>query len=1621
MATNQDTVFINTFVKGMNTDSSVQMIQNDQYINAKNIRVFPLSSSGNQFGEIKSIEGVRKILETEGLFQDFDISKILAAETIRNYGIIILEGSLHLESGEHQYSWTIVRLKLTDEGIECKRIFTSTQNRDDDVLGGPDGIDRLSVELKYEDEDNIKLYIADGYRELLVINILDDEYNDSLNGDFTKLQAHQSSLLLPPVFCGLTAGNMTSGMVSYAYVLYNKNGISTDMSIPTKLIPIVYSKEGSFNGDGKNINGADKDKHVGQGVRVKIHLDNELKNFNRIQLYRIKYVETGQEPEIDLIFDRNVGLGGDDVRDIYFVDSGNESLQHLTLEEFNGLSGIHIIPKVIESKYDYLFAANIKDTVQQLDEYLKDVDTRCYSADLDGHVYLYKYSDESNERDFDINSIPNDIPENADCYNIYNNMSQTYADSNHFVSDSDKKGMWCRFDKDGYYGGTGKYVSWRFIITELSGDDCTFTGRVVGDHEHIFGTHNNIQKLDNTKQFDTNIWTGNIDKDGSIQNKVQQDMSSVYDDSSYGYNYSNPVVSYALKSLRRDELYRYGIIFYNKLGQASSVKWIQDIRTPAANFKGFEPFIHDGYVNGYLSDLTVRSLGIQFNVDIEAINTQLRNTVQSRNLDYSQDLEIVGYEIVRCNRDESDINTITQGVISRPVRKIINKNATKENIESYPYTPTGLLTTANFWSGKEFVAYNTSKTDTGLDKDEVCNYENHYLYQFVSPEVVYQNDYIEQLTSAYNLSISPITYMFQQTEDYQPNNYYRDGEDYNGSAGDNKAFAQDGVYMEDRARFIQIGSTNMQYGMPILPGEGSLYVGSEDSADNKLDNISSKSIFSPVDYDIVQYYCVYPQRLIMGFGSDSGGQNRHIVDGSTLTYRSPGSPNDTQVTYVNRSSLPITKFVYGYSKLYHTSKSTYLRKYSSQSDYESTVGSKTEYDTCDLSQNNVKYTIESFKVASEIGWNEMFTDQKNEDGNNTTIVPSFQDNLTVIDNYQYSNVVSLGVYGNAQDYINENDGDGQWAGLAHSNSFVIGPAGRTALITLDDDNIFYKTIATDTVNNYVDVARDVLKDTVEYKADVDLGKRQYDETTLEELQVYDNLTNNSGTVIFRNSVAGTYLCNIRKSSIPYGGADYTSRTLNTYYSYGDVSKKDSLVVFDGDCVIMPLEYVSQHKYWFSKFKYPEVTCFIYSIPVETNINLAYTYGNEFSRNYQREGITNIQIEPSDVYGYYSQSDPLYNYNTVYSSQNSTKLSTPYISEEESNNLQNVDYRIYYSNPKTNNESIDSWSTFMPNNYIDVDNRYGEVTNMESFKDKMVFWQNNAVGLLSVNERAQITDDNGQMLILGNGGVLSRYDYLDQTSGMSPEKYCDTESASYLYWYDDKNKEIRRYGDQQYQKVNTSYQTNNLMQKEEAATELDMFYDQKYQEIVSNVLAQDNQIVFNEKYNMFTSLYDMVYNTSMQFDNDTYLVRIIGDKELGIYKWNEITEEAPVNTQDNAIRTYVQYVVNPNPLITKTFDNQEIVTSEIRGYDSYDKDIYSKNYTYVWETDLNRAVEHNLKYTDREGNFRYSIPRALTVAGNTPSYGNRVRGKYMLCTIENEPANGNTSISYIITKYRQSWT
>lgn len=1655
MDTNQNNSQINTFIKGMDTDTSVQMMQSDQYTMAKNLRVFPLNSGGgNQFGQLKSIEGVTKITEF-----DFGIGpfRILAADTIRNYGVLILESTTEGE----EYKWYIYRLDYDGESFSNPVLIFANDGENADKeyrLGGNEGVEKLSIVCRYEDENNVKVYIADGVHSMLIVNIL----NKTKYEDISQIESFKSITLNPLIFSRLTNGNLKAGMVQYSYSLYSNKGSQSEASLPTKLIPLVKNaNQNQING--KKINGEEEGVQVGAGVVLKLPVI-ESTLFDKIKVYRIFYEQNGQQPTIETIFDTNLqGL-------TYISDTGQAALETLTLEEYNSVAGIHIIPKVLESKFDYLFAANIKDVQTSMDLYTKSFDARSYSQEP-SKMYSFRFYDpntkEPTNNQFDFGSyydtggklkaegddgvdknIFDKIDAENNCFNIYNDMSVEYTD---FVNQKDSGysvGKYCRYnarDKNNIvYGGIGKYVDWKFVVTEIDLDKEGIQSIVefMGDHCQV---DNPFINLEDSNVLSSTRRMGYIGVDGNFKT-FDADMSNIYENNkTYGINYSNPVVSYAFRSLRRDELYRFGIILYNKRGEHSSVKWIADIRTPHPKFKGCEPFMeceNIQQVTGYQYTLKARPLGVQFIVDIEKYNTYLKE--HSDQIEgWSEDMLIDKYEIVRCNRSENDICTLSQGVLARPVKKIINHNAIREDIQDFPYTPTGLMTTANIWHGNRWGAYNTSLGDDELDYKEVSNYENHTFYQFVSPEVVYQKDNVEDLLNRKNIYITPINYLFNQQSSFGQGRYWCPGHPNRGNLLNQSNWHGQYVAMTVRSRdlqtqywgidkpgvFMQVGM-NLAMGMPIISNTDVMSVGKQDEDKNRIDGIQLKSIFYLRNYVVCQYYAVFPK---YHWFSDSrkDDDNDWQMD---LSYSRIDQDYCLLVKDLQKNNTLVTTREIGYSKLYKQSPNIFLRHYSSDSDYNKIVGSKTTYDTVDLSNISLKYNITNFKIASEIAWNEMLEESKND--NKTVVNWKASDTLDTIGNENYCNCVLWGIIDDADALSQLTDNSGGGKGVlseGYPRDICIGPAGRTALITIDDDSILYKAIATDryqygryefqdggilqntgilTANTYYN---DPLIKDDEFNKYIDEGTRQ---THFQNFDMIYSPTSQNNVVIYRNSVGGTFLCNIRQDIVPYGGYDYSSRSLNSYYSYGDLFGKDgSGITFDGDCYINVLEYVAQHKWWYSKISFPANSCNVFAIPVESNINIAYTYGNEVSKNIS-EYVSNVQIEPSSVYNYYAQTKPLYNYNTVYSVNPSAKLYAATDLESDID-LQNTDYRCYYSNPKTNDENVDSWSKFMPINYLDVDSRYGEITNLVSFKDKLMFWQDRAVGQLSVNERAQVLDENNQSLILGSGGVLSRYDYIDQITGMSKEKYADTQSTSVLYWYDDKNKELKSYSNRGYENMNDTYHTDNLMWNYATSRNPILFYDNKYSEMVSKVL-DNNSLAYNEKYGMFTSVYEVPFDGHIQFSNDHYLLTNKEGK-LGIHKWNTLTNDRAVDTQGNVLQTYVQYVINQAPLTTKTFDNQEIVTSELPGYKSFDKNYFSTNHTYTWETDLNYSETNDLEYTDREGNFRYAIPRALDEEGNVVPYGNRMRGKYMICSITDKENKYDTSISYIITKFRQSWT
>ena len=100
---------------------------------------------------------------------------------------------------------------------------------------------------------------------------------------------------------------------------------------------------------------------------------------------------------------------------------------------------------------------------------------------------------------------------------------------------------------------------------------------------------------------------------------------------------------------------------------------------------------------------------------------------------------------------------------------------------------------------------------------------------------------------------------------------------------------------------------------------------------------------------------------------------------------------------------------------------------------------------------------------------------------------------------------------------------------------------------------------------------------------------------------------------------------------------------------------------------------------------------------------------------------------------------------------------------------------------------------MPASYLDVDTRYGGITGLRKFHNDLVFWQEEATGKFSVEERTTLTDESNMPLILGSGGVLSRYDYLATSNGMHKDEFCDAQSDSTLYWWDHNKHELLAYG------------------------------------------------------------------------------------------------------------------------------------------------------------------------------------------------------------------------------------
>ena len=489
------------------------------------------------------------------------------------------------------------------------------------------------------------------------------------------------------------------------------------------------------------------------------------------------------------------------------------------------------------------------------------------------------------------------------------------------------------------------------------------------------------------------------------------------------------------------------------------------------------------------------------------------------------------------------------------------------------------------------------------------------------------------------------------------------------------------------------------------------------------------------------------------------------------------------------------------------------------------------------------------------------------------------------------------------------------------------------------------------------------------------------------------------------------LMRIRKIGVtPYGG--YGTIKNSNYISNGNMVKSGYTAhIFDGDCYPGLFVYNASHA-WYEPNTYAGIKQMgVYMIPVESDVDLSATWGDTYNKveagsdsNIQSQTETYyIQDKASAISASYIQNKDAYLYNTAYGAQ--PNLMTYSAIKYTEIDTSTCDTRVHHSQPKVNGEHIDNWLNFKALDFLDVDSRYGEITNMRLFKDTMLYWQNNATGILSINERTVLNDVTDNQIILGTGDVLQRYDHVSTVYGMLPNQYeAETQSSSTQYFWDGQNEEIVAYsGGMEVTPLTKVKNAISYINGSNSISHPSLSYDKKFNELISSVV-DNGSIVYNEQTQCFTSVYTF---------NPTYRA-VINDRLY--YNEDDDIYRMSINQPQNAhwfssnANPLIRYVVNSNAQYPKVFD---ISTFGGRFYGGDDL----QNITFNFYTPLKQhSVAHGNQITNREYDFRLDIPRNAD-----SSYGDRMRGKTMQCEISSSSNSTDFSLQYIVTKYRMSWS
>ena len=449
--------------------------------------------------------------------------------------------------------------------------------------------------------------------------------------------------------------------------------------------------------------------------------------------------------------------------------------------------------------------------------------------------------------------------------------------------------------------------------------------------------------------------------------------------------------------------------------------------------------------------------------------------------------------------------------------------------------------------------------------------------------------------------------------------------------------------------------------------------------------------------------------------------------------------------------------------------------------------------------------------------------------------------------------------------------------------------------------------------------------------------------------------NSNWTVNNINYVLVNYKRNVFDSQ--YGGNTYNKRLGNIVIPCSDILTTTAVdyTCYNGDTFINFFD-VSTYLWDLTKPTLESINQSIF-FPVESSINLELQHGYALHRN-----ISSNFFLAQETAGEWedgsartiTQDKSMYQYNTVYSQESTAKFTTNISLENE--NPTGYDSMVKASNTKLNGEVSDSWTKFNINEYIEVDSQYGAIRALYNLNDKMIFWQENSMGLLSINERSLIQDNLTSKLSLGTGGVLDRYDYISTKIGIDNKESIVGSQVS-VYWFYDKDTSLYRFAEGPENISKTKNMWSWFKNKYVSTYVVHGVYDSTYNEIIYTFYKPTDKtgytLSFNEQVDKFVSFYDFIPSHYLDMNN-FYLSSVYdttGTREYLHFHNSELKPRCmfysytkPADADDLLVYdSEVHLLFNDDYLQTKVFDN---IFYTSNAFDSSNVEIYNNSFTSV---------------------------------------------------------------------------